>query len=81
MEGRAERGFPTNIIAKGKINDLAELTRYYNMADIFANLTRYDNYPTVNLEAISCGTPVVIYDTGGFDESTENMERLYHKGI
>ena len=28
-----------------------------------------DNYPTTNLEAISCGTPVVTYRTGGSPES------------
>jgi len=30
-----------------------------------------DNYPTVNLEALSCGTPVLTFDTGGSPESLE----------
>ena len=38
------------------------------------NPTREDNYPTVNMEAISCGTPVLTFETGGspemVDEST-----------
>ena len=33
------------------------------------NPTWQDNYPTVNLEAVSCGTPVVTYRTGGSVES------------
>lgn len=37
----------------------------YSAADVFVNLTWQDNYPTVNLEAIACGTPVVTYRTGG----------------
>lgn len=32
------------------------------------NPTREDNYPTVNMEAIACGTPVVTFDTGGSSE-------------
>ena len=31
--------------------------------------TYEDNYPTVNLEAEACGTPVVTYDAGGSSET------------
>ena len=36
---------------------------------MFLNPTWQDNYPTVNLEAIACGTPVVTYHTGGSIEA------------
>jgi len=36
---------------------------------VFVNLTYEDNYPTVNLEAQACGTPVITYRTGGSVES------------
>ncbi|MEO2553649.1 glycosyltransferase, partial [Enterococcus casseliflavus] len=45
-----------------------ELAKYYREALIFVNPTLQDNYPTTNLEAISCGTPVVTFDTGGSAE-------------
>lgn len=48
------------------IHQLAEL---YAAADAFINPTWQDNYPTVNLEAIACGTPVVTYRTGGSIEA------------
>ena len=35
------------------------------------NSTYEDNYPTTNLEAIACGTPVVTYRTGGSVEIVE----------
>ena len=35
------------------------------------NTSLEDNYPSTNLEAIACGTPVVSYDTGGCGESAE----------
>ena len=53
-----------------------ELAQIYSAADIFVNPTYEDNYPTVNLEAQACGTPVITYDTGGAKETiyTENSK-------
>ena len=47
----------------------AQLAAIYSAADVFFNPTVEDNYPTVNLEAEACGTPVVTYDTGGCRET------------
>ena len=33
------------------------------------NPTREDTYPTVNMESIACGTPVITFDTGGSSET------------
>ena len=46
-----------------------ELAEIYTAANIFFNPTYEDNYPTVNLEAEACGTPVISYDTGGSSET------------
>lgn len=46
-----------------------QLAAIYTSADIFFNPTREDNYPTVNLEAQACGTPVMTYDVGGCRET------------
>ena len=46
-----------------------ELIEIYSAADIFLNPTLEDNYPTTNLEAIACGTPVITFDTGGCSET------------
>ena len=45
------------------------LAMLYSNALALVNPTWQDNYPTVNLEAIACGTPVVTYNTGGSVES------------
>lgn len=47
----------------------AILAEWYSLADIFINPTVGDNFPTVNLEALACGTPVITFDTGGSPES------------
>ena len=39
--------------------------------------TREENYPTVNMEAIACGTPVVTFNTGGSPEMlNEKVDRV-----
>ena len=48
-----------------------ELAQWYSLADYFLNLTLEDTYPTVNLEAMACGTPVITYRTGGSTEIVE----------
>ena len=39
------------------------------MASVFVNPTYEDNYPTTNLEALACGTPVLTYRAGGSVEA------------
>lgn len=59
-----------NIIGISRTNNTAELAEIYTVANVFFNPTYEDNYPTVNLEAQACGTPVITYKTGGSPEST-----------
>ena len=58
-----------NIICIPAINNAYELAEIYTAADVFANPTHEDNYPTVNLEARACGTKVITYDIGGCAET------------
>lgn len=60
---------PNNIIGIHRTDNPIELAEIYSSADVFFNPTYEDNYPTVNLEAIACGTPVIAYKTGGCPES------------
>ena len=45
-----------------------QLPEIYTAADLFVNPTREENYPTVNMESIACGTPVLTFRTGGSPE-------------
>lgn len=60
---------PKDIIGIERTESAEELAEIYTAADVFLNPTYEDNYPTTNLEAIACGTPVVTYKTGGSPES------------
>ncbi len=63
------KGLPTNIKGIARTENVAQLAQLYSSATAFVNPTWQDNYPTVNLEAIACGTPVVTYRTGGSIEA------------
>lgn len=69
------------IIAINRTNNLDELVMLYSKADYFVNLTLEDNYPTVNLESLACGTPVITFNTGGSPESiNEDSGKVVEKG-
>lgn len=66
-----------SIIALPRTNGRQELAGAYSAADVLFNPTVEDNFPTVNLEAEACGTPVVTYDTGGCGETIKlEMSRV-----
>lgn len=67
---------PSGIIAVERTKSQAELAEYYSMADVFCNLTYLDTFPTVNLEALACGTPVLTYRTGGSPEAVDDSTGL-----
>lgn len=60
---------PPQIIGLQKTNNVQELVEWYSAADVFVNPTLEENYPTTNIEAQACGTPVISFKTGGSVES------------
>lgn len=50
------------------IKEREELVKVYNTGNVFINLTHIDTLPTVNMEALSCGLPVITYQAGGSGE-------------
>lgn len=63
-----DKQLPANIISIHCTADQKELAEIYTAADLFINPTREDTYPTVNMESIACGTPVLTFRTGGSPE-------------
>ena len=70
----------TNIININHIENPNELAEWYSIADVFLNLSYCDTYPTVNIEAVACGTPVITYDVGGCVEAMHGYGMVVEKG-
>lgn len=62
---------PKNIIGIERTESVQQLAELYSMADVFVNPTYSDNFPTTNIEALACGTPVITYKTGGSPEAID----------
>ena len=60
---------PEDIIGIECTNNISQLAELYSIVDVFFNPTWSDNFPTTNLEALACGTPIITYRTGGSPEA------------
>lgn len=67
-----DKQLPDNIVSIHRTQNQQELAQLYTAASVLVNPTREDNYPTVNMEALACGTPVVTFRTGGSPEMLDN---------
>lgn len=63
------KDLPQNIIGISRTEDVQQLAELYSLANVFLNPTWEDNFPTTNIEALACGTPVITYRTGGSPEA------------
>lgn len=67
-----DKQLPENIISIHRTNNQQELAEIYTAADLFVNPTREENYPTVNMESLACGTPVITFNSGGSPECVDD---------
>lgn len=68
VDKNTAKRLPPRILTVARTNSRTELAELYSAADVFVNPTREENYPTVNMEALACGVPVVTFRTGGSSE-------------
>ena len=69
VDEKLQKRLPHNVVGIKRTENIRQMAELYSAATAFVNPTWQDNYPTVNLEAIACGTPVVTYRTGGSVEA------------
>lgn len=67
-DDKVDAMLPMKIISINRTQNQQELAEIYAAADLFVNPTREENYPTVNMESLACGTPVLTFRTGGSPE-------------
>lgn len=72
LSARQIKQLPKGIIGIQRTNSIKELAEYYSISDVFLNPTWEDTFPTTNLEALACGTPVITYRTGGCIEAIDD---------
>lgn len=70
-DAEVDKLLPDSVLSIHRTDSQVDLARIYTAADVFVNPTREDNFPTVNLEALACGTPVATFRTGGSPEAID----------
>lgn len=73
---KIEKRLPPQILSVRRTKNQDELAMIYSAADVFLNPTRADTFPTVNMESLACGTPVITFDTGGSPEIIDEKSGL-----
>jgi len=63
---------PQGITGIKRTQNVHELVELYSNSNVLINPTYADTFPTVNLEALACGTPVITYKTGGSPEAVND---------
>ena len=53
---------PDNVIAVTRANGLTELAAFYSAADVLLSLSYEETFGLTIIEAMSCGTPAIVYD-------------------
>jgi len=71
LNAKEINALPNNVIGLYRTESIEELAQWYSLAYVFVNPTSQDNFPTTNLEALACGTPVITYKTGGSPEAID----------
>ena len=76
------RKLPRNVIGIVRTENQRELVALYSLAEIFVNPSLEESFSLVTVEAIACGTPVIVLDTSAVKElvTTENGIVLHKHG-
>jgi glycosyltransferase involved in cell wall biosynthesis len=66
------RDLPVRVNYLGTITDPEKLKLAYQAASFYVHCARIDNLPNTIVESLSCGTPVISFESGGVGELIED---------
>lgn len=73
LSAQQKKLLPDGMTGISRTENIDELAALYSGAEVFVNPTYVDNFPSVNLESLACGTPVITYYTGGSPEAIDQQ--------
>jgi putative colanic acid biosynthesis glycosyltransferase len=63
---------PVSIIGIERTNSLDTLVEWYSLADVYVNTSYEESFGMTTIEAMACGTPVVVYNATACGESVSD---------
>lgn len=81
MKNSDVKSLPKKIIYIPSTNSQQELSCFYNLADVVVSASYAESFGLTIVEALACGTPVIVYNnTGQADIPSENTGLLVETG-
>ena len=72
---------PKNIIGLPRVSNNEELVKLYNLADVYINLSQEETFGLPTVEALACGTPVIVLNATANPELViEEVGRVVENG-
>lgn len=68
---------PKNYIPIGYVYDQEELTLYYSLGDLFVFPSLVDAMPNTCIEALACGSPLLLFNTSGMPYLADDTVAYY----
>ena len=72
------RTLPKGIVGIARTNSVEELARYYSLADVFFNPSVEETFGLTTVEAMACGTPVIVYNATACSEAVDSNTRIIY---
>lgn len=86
LNNQKSNNLPKNMVTIGRTDNSKELAELYTAADVYVNASVEETFGLTTVEALACGTPVIVYnctavpevvdDTCGFIIDAHNIEVL-----
>lgn len=87
LSEKQKQALPANVMGVTRTESIRELAELYTAADVYVNASREETQGLTTVEALACGTPVVVYNETAVSESVDQTcglvvprgaENLYH---
>ena len=72
LNDKEKKMVPNNILGLSRTNSVRELVDIYTAADVFFNASVEETFGLPTVEAMSCGTPVIVYNSTALPEVCTN---------
>lgn len=72
-----KESLPSNYIPIGYVYDQNELTEYYSLGDLFVFPSLVDAMPNTCIEALACGSPLLLFNTSGMPYLADDTVAYY----
>lgn len=73
-------GMPPQIIGIERTEDKDELAALYSAADVFVSTSKEESFGLVTIEAMACGTPVIVYNSTACAEAVDETSGFVMQG-